>query len=666
MILYIAEKPSLGRAIAAVLPKPQYKEKGFIRLANGDVVSWCIGHLLEQAEPQDYHPDYKRWQAAQLPIVPDKWLLKVRKSAEQQLNVIKKLLKQADSLVHAGDPDREGQLLVDEVLAYCGVSQDKLASTQRLLISDLNPAAVKRALSQLKPNRDFIPLSTSALARSRADWLYGLNMTRAYTLQGQKAGYNGVLSVGRVQTPLLGLVVKRDQDIADFIAKPFYQVLAELETEQRERFTALWQPSSACAPWQDDEGRVLVKALAEKVQQKICQQPAIVSKLEHKEAKQAPPLPFNLSALQIEAAKRYSMTAQQVLDSCQQLYEKHKLITYPRSDCRYLPKEHLKQVKALCQAVAVNEPELALAVQQADTTLISKAWNDAKVEAHHAIIPTEKRMLASRLSMAEQRLYQMIARQYLAQFYPPFCYRDTRAEVTIAGGCFVAKARVERSAGWKNLFRQPGDNTTDSTADEAERSQLQNTLPELTPGQSLQCTDARVLEKTTSPPQAFTDATLLAAMTGISRYVTDDTVRKILRDTDGLGTEATRAGIIELLFKRGFLQRSGKQIHATAAGIALINALPAVAVMPDMTARWEAALNAICQRQQSYQAFMQPLLQQLQLLVEGAANTIPVGLPTQPAQRWRGRKDAAVKGAPANRRYRRKATGAAASKAKRN
>lgn len=667
MILYIAEKPSLARAIAAVLPKPQYKDKGFIRLANGDVVSWCIGHLLEQAEPQDYNPDYKRWQAAQLPIVPDKWLLKVRKSAEQQLNVIKKLLKQADSLVHAGDPDREGQLLVDEVLAYCGVSESKLAGTQRLLISDLNPAAVKRSLTQLKPNRDFIPLSTSALARSRADWLYGLNMTRAYTLQGQKAGYQGVLSVGRVQTPLLGLVVKRDQDIANFVTKPFYQVLAELETEQQERFTALWQPSSACAPWQDDEGRVLVKALAEKVQQKICQQPAVVSKLEHKEAKQAPPLPYNLSTLQIEAAKRYSMTAQQVLDSCQQLYEKHKLITYPRSDCRYLPKEHLKQVKAVSQAVAVNEPELALAVQQADTALISRAWNDGKVDAHHAIIPTEKRMPAGRLGAAEQRLYQMIARQYLAQFYPPFCYRDTLAEVTIAGGCFVAKARVERSAGWKKLFRQhnSGDKVA-LTADEAEQSQLQSTLPALVVGQPLLCIEAKVLDKNTSPPQPFTDATLLAAMTGISRYVTNDEVRKILRDTDGLGTEATRAGIIELLFKRGFLQRSGKQIHATATGVALINALPAEAVTPDMTARWEAALNAICQRQQSYQAFMQPLLQQLQLLIQGAANATPVGLPTQPAQRWRGRKNAAVKGAQANRRYRRKTTGAAVAKAKRN
>ena len=230
MILYIAEKPSLGRAIASVLPKPQHKDNGFIRLGNGDVVSWCVGHLLEQAEPEDYHPEYKRWQIAQLPIIPEKWQLKVRKSAANQLSILTKLIKQADQLVHAGDPDREGQLLVDEVLAYCGVSGSKLAATQRLLISDLNPPAVKRALAQLQSNKDFVPLSTSALARSRADWLYGLNMTRAYTLQGQKAGYQGVLSVGRVQTPLLGLVVRRDQDIASFVTKPFYQVLAEVET----------------------------------------------------------------------------------------------------------------------------------------------------------------------------------------------------------------------------------------------------------------------------------------------------------------------------------------------------------------------------------------------------------------------------------------------------
>jgi DNA topoisomerase III len=660
MILYIAEKPSLARAIAAVLPKPQHKEKGFIRLANGDVVSWCIGHLLEQAQPEDYHPDYKRWQIAHLPIVPDKWQLKVRKSAEQQLNVIKKLLKQATTIVHAGDPDREGQLLVDEVLAYCNVSPAKLAATQRLLISDLNPPAVKRALQQLKPNRDFIPLSTSALARSRADWLYGLNMTRAYTIQGQKAGYQGVLSVGRVQTPLLGLVVRRDQQIADFTSKPFFQVLATLSTGA-EQFAALWQPSVACAPWQDEEGRVLHLALAEKVQQKISGQPAIVSDIEQQQGKQPPPLPYNLSALQIDAAKRFGMTAQQVLDSAQQLYERHKLITYPRSDSRHLPKAHWHQAATICNTIASNDPDLAGVVKAADTGLLSKAWNDAKVEAHHAIIPTERRLPVSQLSLTEQRLYRLIARQYLAQFYPPCCYRDTKVQLGIAGGCFIAKARTELNAGWKQLFRT--ESSVAQSQDIAEQALQQTNLPQLKPGQQLQCTAAQVLEKHTKPPAAFTDASLLAAMTGISRFVSDAAVRKILRDTDGLGTEATRAGIIELLFKRGFLRRDGKQIHATATGVALISSLPAEAVVPDMTARWEAALNAICQRQQSYQAFMQPLLLQLKQLISTAETVLPTGLPAT-TRNWRSKHKAGK--TTASGAGRRKKTVAGRAQAKRN
>uniref|UniRef100_A0A486XP70 DNA topoisomerase n=1 Tax=Rheinheimera sp. BAL341 TaxID=1708203 RepID=A0A486XP70_9GAMM len=639
MILYIAEKPSLARAIAAVLPKPQYKDNGFIRLANGDVVSWCIGHLLQPAEPELYNPDYKRWQIAQLPIVPDKWQLTVRKSAEQQLNTLRKLLRQADSLVHAGDPDREGQLLVDEVLSFCGVNKTKLDQTQRLLINDLNPAAVKKALQQLRPNKEFVTLSTSALARSRADWLYGLNMTRAYTLQGQKAGYQGVLSVGRVQTPVLGLVVQRDSDIANFVAKSFYQVQAKIETPDKHYFTALWQPSSACEPWQDKEGRVLSKALAEKVQQKISAQPALVSRVQQKPGTQAAPLPYNLSALQIDAAKRFGMTAQQVLDSCQQLYERHKLITYPRSDSRYLPRDHLKQASRICQVIATNDVSLSSAAQGADTSLVSKAWNDAKVEAHHAIIPTEKSVLLQKLPMAEQRLYFLIARQYLAQFYPAFCYNDTEVELIIAGGNFLARARTELSAGWKLLFR---NDKPDSATVSSDDKGLHNTsLPPLLEGQQLVCCSAEVLDKQTKAPAAFTDATLLAAMTGISRYVKDADVRKVLRDTDGLGTEATRAGIIELLFKRGFLQRQGRNIHATATGKALIAVLPPQAVLPDMTARWEAALNAICQRQQSYQGFMQPLLAQLHQLIAEATLAIPTGLPAGQKPRWRGKKSAA-------------------------
>ena len=636
MILYIAEKPSLGRAIAAVLPQPQRKAEGCIYLANGDVVSWCIGHLLEQAEPEVYDPAFKRWQLQHLPIVPSSWKLQARASSKAQLTVLKKLILQADQLVHAGDPDREGQLLVDEVIHWCGVKGAKLAATQRLLISDLNPPAVRRALSQLKSNQEFVPLSTSALARSRADWLYGLNMTRAYTLQGQKAGYQGVLSVGRVQTPVLGLVVRRDFTIANFVSKPFYQVHAHLllnsDAAPDSSFMAKWQPSEACEPYQDEEGRVLHQGLAQKVATTITGQPAEVVKLEQKNKQQFAPLPYNLSSLQIDAAKRYGMSAQQVLDIAQQLYERHQLITYPRSDSRHLPKEQLKAVATVTQAIAAHDQHLAEMVSGADLTRISKAWDDSQVQAHHAIIPTEKALAASRLSVGEQQIYQLVAKQYLLQFYPPYCYAETLLEVRISGGLFRTIAKTEQSKGWKQW--QPSRSKSPTEADDSAL------LPPLVLGQMLYCQRGELLEKHTQPPEHFTDATLLAAMTGISRYVEDPEIKKILRDTDGLGTEATRAGIIELLFKRGFLRRDAKNILATTTGQSLINALPDSATKPDMTAQWEAMLNQISQRQQSYQQFMQPLTTNLQQLIAHAQQHVPTGLAQQaaPGQRFKRKK----------------------------
>ncbi|KKO45997.1 DNA topoisomerase III [Arsukibacterium ikkense] len=668
MILYIAEKPSMGRAIAAAFPKPQSRENGCIRLANGDVISWCIGHLLEQAEPQDYNPDYKRWQANHLPIIPEQWQLKIRKSAQAQLTILQKLIKQADELVHAGDPDREGQLLVDEVIAWSNITAAKRNAVKRLLINDLNSSAIRQALKQLQPNQNFVPLSTSALARSRADWLYGLNMTRAYTLRGQHAGYQGVLSVGRVQTPLLGLVVRRDLAISDFSSTAYYQVQAEITTPAAETFTAQWQPSSACEPYQDSEGRVILQALAAKVQQAIKGQPAEVISLQKQHKKQSAPLPYSLSALQIDAARAFGLTAQQVLDSCQQLYERHKLITYPRSDCRYLPQAHHNEGAKISQAIASNMPALAPAAAGVNLQLKSKAWDDTKVEAHHAIIPTAKTSAAQRLSATEQKLYSLIARQYLMQFYPAHCFTDTRVELRIAGGCFVAKARQQTAAGWKALLPKAaeagrGDGVTAGVNDPA----LLPVLPALKVGQLLRCSNSLLQEKQTQPPAPFTDASLLSAMTGIARYVQDPQIKRILKDTDGLGTEATRSGIIELLFKRQFLQREGKQIRATAAGKALIAALPAEASLPDMTARWEAGLNAICQREQSYQAFMQPLTENLQQLISQAKQVVPQGLGNGQQKKWRRKANnkrtaskAAVDGL-AKRPYRGKANKKAAA-----
>ncbi|QDE31737.1 DNA topoisomerase III [Shewanella polaris] len=624
MILYIAEKPSLGRAIADVLPKPHKKGDGFITAANGDCVSWCIGHLLEQAEPDAYDDAFKSWKLEHLPIVPQTWKLQPKPKTRSQLTVLRKLVKQATSIINAGDPDREGQLLVDEVIAYLGVKGDKLNQVQRLLISDLNPQAVKRALGQLRSNREFIPLSTSALARSRADWLYGMNMTRAYTIQGRKVGYQGVLSVGRVQTPLLGLVVRRDDEIADFKPKSFYEVLAHLVTDQQLTFSAKWQPSEACQPYMDEDGRVLAKGLAENVVTRINGQSGEVTKLEAKDKRQHPPLPYSLSALQIDAAKRFGLSAKEVLDTCQSLYERHKLITYPRSDSRYLPKEQHALAPKVLDAVLKGAAALVDGCDYPNAKLKSKAWDDSKVDAHHAIIPTEKVANLSALSSHEAKLYQHVARQYLAQFYPAYIYAETAVEVTIAGGLFTTKARQDKTLGWKQLFKRAA--TASQSNSEDNNDEAVQSLPPLVKGQILQCERGELLEKMTQAPKHFTDATLLGAMTGISRYVTDSDIKKILKETDGLGTEATRAGIIELLFKRGYLVRQGKSILATPVGKGLIRSLPESATTPDMTALWENSLDAISQKRLKYDAFMQPLLSQLDGLITQASNQLPSAL----------------------------------------
>ncbi|MEG1438031.1 MAG: DNA topoisomerase III [Hafnia sp.] len=634
MRLFIAEKPSLARAIADVLPKPHRRGDGYISCGSGDTVTWCIGHLLEQAEPDAYDTRYARWNLADLPIVPEKWQLKPKPSVAKQLNVIKRLLGEAEQVIHAGDPDREGQLLVDEVLDYLELAPEKRQNVQRCLINDLNPQAVERAVSRLRDNREFIPLCVSALARSRADWLYGINMTRAYTILGRNAGYNGVLSVGRVQTPVLGLVVRRDEEIENFVSKDFYEVKAHIVTPAEERFTAMWVPSESCEPHQDEEGRLLNKALAEHVIKRIEGQPAMVTGYNDKRESETAPLPFSLSTLQIEAAKRFNLSAQQVLDLCQRLYETHKLITYPRSDSRYLPEEHFAGRHAVMNAIASHVPELQQ-VAAVDPDKRNRCWDDKKVDAHHAIIPTARAGNIN-LSDDERKIYTLVARQYLMQFCPDAMYRKCVIDLDIANGKFVAKARFLAEAGWRALL---GAKERD---DEDEGSPL----PVVAKGDELLCEKGELMERQTQPPRPFTDATLLSAMTGIARFVQDKELKKILRATDGLGTEATRAGIIELLFRRTFLYKKGRYIHSSEAGRALIHCLPEIAVRPDMTADWEATLTQISEKTRRYQDFMQPLVGTLYQLIEQArSNRNP--------QAFRGLPPAAEKSA--KRKYKPKA-----------
>lgn len=606
MRLFIAEKPSLGRAIADVLPKPHRRGDGYIACGNDQIVTWCVGHLLEQAQPDHYDSRYARWSLADLPIIPEKWRLQPRPSVAKQLKVVEGLLKQADEVVHAGDPDREGQLLVDEVLDYLQLPAEKRSKVQRCLINDLNPSAVDRAVNRLRENREFIPLCVSALARARADWLYGINMTRAWTLLGRNAGYDGVLSVGRVQTPVLGLVVRRDEEIENFIPKDYFEVKAHIVTPEEMRFTANWVPSDACEPWQDEEGRLLNRTLAEHVVARIAGKPARVTAYSDKRESETAPLPFSLSSLQIEAARRFGLSAQTVLDTCQRLYETHKLITYPRSDSRYLPDEHFAGRHAVLKAIQAHQPNLTPPGDfSADRK--NRCWDDKKVDAHHAIIPTA-RSSAVKLTENEQNVYGLVARQYLMQFCPDALFRKCTIELDIAGGKFVAKARFLAEAGWRALLGgKERDEENDGTP-----------LPVVAKDDELLCEQGEVLAKQTQPPRPFTDATLLSAMTGIARFVQDKELKKVLRATDGLGTEATRAGIIELLFRRAFLVKKGRTINATETGRALIHSLPDLAARPDMTAQWESTLTRISEKACRYDEFMHPLVHTLTGLIQQA------------------------------------------------
>jgi len=587
MHLYIAEKPSLGRAIAAALPTPHQKGPGWIRCGEGEnavTVSWCIGHLLQPTEPAGYNPAWKKWRLEDLPMFPEQWKVTPKEGVHQQLKVLESLIRQADNIIHAGDPDREGQLLVDEVLRYFGTK----AAIQRVLINDLTPAAVAKAIREPKDNREFRRLSHSALARQRADWLYGINLTRFYTLNYQQQGQQGVYSVGRVQTPVLGLVVERDNAIENFESKPYYRIDATFHAQDEEadsrHFVARWLPDEQFQDFLDDDNRLMDRAVAKQIAESVRGRPGKVIESRFQDRAEAPPLPFSLSALQIEAGKLFRMGAKDVLDTAQSLYERHQLITYPRSDSRYLPEGHFDQREQVVRAIRKVAPDLSNACESADFERRTLVWNDKQVDAHHAIIPTSRAAASGKLSAAEMKIYELISRYYLMQFAADAIHREGRLTLRVAEQRFRATETAILEAGWKALEIKLREG----------RAETQKTpLPRLDKGEPVLCSECTVTERKTQPPQHFTDSTLLSAMTNIARFVTDAELRKTLRETDGLGTEATRAAIIDTLFKREYLRRDSRHIRATDKGKTLIGALPDSIRQPDRTAVWEATLERI-------------------------------------------------------------------------
>jgi DNA topoisomerase-3 len=633
MRLVIAEKPSLARAIADALPGPQRRRDGYVE-SGDDVVTWCAGHILELAPPDAYDPGFRTWDLKDLPIVPSEWTLVP--TAPDLLKTIARLLPKAARVVHAGDPDREGQLLIDEVLAFLGYG----GPVDRLLISDLNPPAVRKALGELRPNAQYRSLYHAALARQRADWLYGINLTRLYTLLGRAGGYDGVLSVGRVQTPLLGLIVRRDEEIERFRPTPYFVMQASLRTGLG-AIRATWVPPAGATHLLDEDGRLISRDHAAALRSRLAGQAGRVLTCVTEPKHESPQLPYSLPALQVDAGQRLGLGPKHTLDACQALYETHRLLTYPRSDCSYLPEGQLSESTNVLAAVARNLAALAPLVLAADPRRRSRAWDDKKVSAHHAIVPTAVPRPDAPLSDVERAVYDLVARRFVAQFYPAFEFKETTVEIQVGDERFRARGRQMVAEGWRQLVK--ARRSPEGSPDRADEEDDLQPVPALREGATLACEDLTVIEKQTKPPKRFTEASLIQAMIGIARFVDDPRIKELLNETDGIGTPATQAQIIQTLFDRKFLEKRGKQIHATATGCALIRALPEVATRPDRTALWEAAMRRIVEGQVALPAFLATVIKELGQLITGgrALGRVQVPSAAGPEHRARARSSGA-------------------------
>ncbi|HYQ37910.1 MAG TPA: DNA topoisomerase III [Pseudomonas sp.] len=641
MQLFLCEKPSQAKDIAQVLGARR-RGDGCWQGA-GVTVTWCIGHLLETAPPDAYDARYKRWSLADLPIVPEQWKMTVKSKTASQFKAVKRLLGECTELVIATDADREGEMIARELLEHCRYR----GPIQRLWLSALDEASIRKALAALKPGSATFSLYHAALGRSRADWLIGMNMSRLFTLLGRQSGYQGVLSVGRVQTPTLRLVVDRDRSIAAFVPVPFWAIDVQLR-EGGTSFTAQWRaPEDAC----DEQGRCLKPELARDAAEAMRGAgSARLTELKTERIREAAPLPFDLGTLQEVCSKKLGLGAQETLDIAQALYETHKLITYPRSDCGYLPLSQHGEAPAILAALGQADPALAALQPHLDARCRSRAWNDAKVGAHHGIIPTAAAQGLARLAGKERAVYTLIRARYLAQFLANHEYDRTQADFACAGQALRAVGKRIVEPGWRRALPEA---LTPARGREAPEPQA---LPALREGQDCAVAEVTLKDLQTQPPKPFTEGDLIKAMKNVAKLVDDPRLKQKLKDTTGIGTEATRAGIIQSLLERGYLTKQGKALAATAAAFSLIDAVPRPIADPGTTAIWEQALDMVQSGEMPLEEFvakqsawMSKLIERcagLRLSISGPPATVGGAAP------WKKRRKAAPRKGSAARRPR--------------
>ena len=491
-------------------------------------------------------------------------------------------------------------------------------------MSALNDASIHAALGKLKPSGDTLPMYHSALARSRADWLVGMNLSRLFTLLGRRAGYDGVLSVGRVQTPTLRLVVDRDREIAAFVSVPFWSIEVALSCTGQ-TFTAQWLPPSAST---DDAGRCLQEPVAQQAAQRIrAAGAAQVISVETERMREGAPLPFDLGTLQEVCSKQFGLDVQETLEIAQSLYETHKATTYPRSDSGYLPESMHAEAPTVLDSLLKTDPSLRPIIDQLDRTQHSRAWNDAKVSAHHGIIPTLEPVNLSAMSERELAVYRLIRAHYLAQFLPPHEFDRTTARLSCGDQALQAVGKQVVVPGWRLVLAEPQPD--DAGDDTAPRSQV---LPALHQGLACQVAGVDLKALKTLPPRPYTQGELVKAMKSVAKLVSDPRLKQKLKDTVGIGTEATRANIIGGLLSRGYLIKKGRAIRASDAAFTLIDTVPAAIADPGTTAVWEQALDMIETGQLALDTFIDKQAAWVtQLIAQYRGTSLSIKIPQGPA-----------------------------------
>lgn len=578
--LVLAEKPSVGRDLAKVL---NCNQNGNGCLTGPKyIVTWALGHLVTLADPEAYDHKYKAWNLEDLPMLPDKMELAVIKETAKQYGIVRNLLKQPDidELIIATDAGREGELVARWIIEKAGFRKP----IKRLWISSQTDKAIRDGFNQLKPGKDYDNLYRAAQCRAEADWLIGLNVTRALTCK-----YNAQLSAGRVQTPTLAMIVQRENEIKSFVPKDYWTIEAKVNG-----FTLQWREKNS------GNTQLFDKARAEAVTTKLTGQTGEVTEIK-KEAKSEPhPLAYDLTELQRDANKRFGYSAKQTLSIMQSLYERHKVLTYPRTDSRHITTDIVPTIPDRLKSIAIGPyAAMAKSLLMNRPTPTSRLVDNSKVSDHHAIIPTEQPVVLSALNAEERNIFDLVAKRFLAVLSPAFQYEQTTVKVEAAGEQLFARGKVVKALGWKAVYDDRGN--SESEGDDEDREQ---SLPAMQKGDKLKFLSVKSINRKTKPPARYTEATLLSAMEHPGKFIEDEALREALDRTSGLGTPATRADIIEKLFSTFYIERRGKEIFPTAKGIQLIGLAPSELRSAELTAKWEQQLYEISKGKVNAVSFM--------------------------------------------------------------